>query len=529
MRSAGPGLDKRLSVSSGPALKLMRAGRFWKIHARPGGVGRWYGKIREELHPALDLKAILADRQALERNCKERQVNLDIHRLETLHWDYRQLTGALQQQQRLRRKLAEGFAKVADSEEVLVSLEDAQLVKEQAEGIRNKLRVVEEELGREAMAIPNSTHPSVPRGGAEHNLEVGVFGEAPKPPIRLVDHLTLGRQLDILDFEAGARTTGSSFYFLKGQGALLEQALIQYALSKAIKAGFTPILPPDIVNSKYIRACGFFPRVEECRSVMPAYVAEVDGTQDESSPLKVLAATGEIPLAAYYSNVMLDGDALPIKWVAVSHCFRPETGHTGSDSRGLYRVHQFTKVELFILKDNDPASSDAALAEIVALQAEILSGLEISCRVLNMASAELGTAAYQKYDIEAFFPCRARWGELSSASNCTDHQARRLALRYRPTASDDASGKKHLSQVPPLQFAHTLNGTACAIPRVIQAIMENHQRPDGSVAIPKALHPFMLDGSTVIRRRKSVASDSDAAGGGSSDSSGGRSEKRPVD
>lgn len=453
----------------------------------------------------LDYKRLLSDRERLAQQCRDRAAAVDLHRLESLYADYRQLTAALQHSQHLRKRLAAEFARAREADAAVGTMEDAQVLKEQIEALREKLRLVEGTLARTAMALPNDTHPNAPQGNAEGGRVVEEFGRMPALLAEPVDHVELGRRLDILDFEAGARTSGSAFFFLKGQGALLEHALVQYALSMAIRSGFTPILPPDIVNSKFIRPCGFFPRpspegqdrpraLDRPRApdrplahdqFLPVFTAQVDG-DTSASPLKVLAATSEIPLAAYHSGQVLQEKDLPIKWVALSHCFRPETGHHGAESRGLYRVHQFTKVELFVIKKNAAASSDAVLHEILQLQRRILTGLELRCRILDMAPVELGASAYQKYDIEAFFPVRSGWGELTSASNCTDFQARRLAIRYR------------LADQSALEFVHTLNGTALAIPRVIQAILENHQRADGSVHIPKVLHRFMLDGSRSI-------------------------------
>lgn len=445
--------------------------------------------IRRELSPSYDWKEIFRNRDVHLRNIANRQLkHVDMSRLERLYWEYCQLKGSLQQQQQLRKRLAKDFAKAIDMADAADAVDDAHFVREKVEELKGRLRVVEEELGREGMLLPNLSHPDSPIGDAGQSLIVEEFGQTALMSAMPTDHVLLGRRLGILDFEAGARATGSSFYFLRRQGALLENALVQYAMKMALQSGFSPILPPDIVNSKFIRACGFFPRSEEPTDALPVYTAEVDNarSEDGSAELKVLAATGEIPLAAYYHEQVIPEAQLPVKWVALSHCFRPETGHYGAESRGLYRVHQFTKVELFVLKDNDPVSSDLVLEEIVNLQKRILTGLNLHCRLLNMSTAELGASAHQKYDIEAYFPCRAGWGELTSASNCTDYQSRRMQLKYRPT---DQSA---------LRFAHTLNGTACAIPRVIQAIMENHQRPDGSIVIPEVLHPFMLDGSKII-------------------------------
>lgn len=449
---------------------------------------RQYGRVREELHAQLNYKKIVADKEYHALNCVHRLAAAKVSRLDTVYAEFCRLTAVLHQERAHRKLLAGKFAKAIDVQEALSTMDDALVVKERIERLAADLKRIEDDLQEEAALLPNTTHPDTPIGGAEACQVVDTFGPSLDTlPTNPVDHVELARRLDIVDFEAGARTSGSAFYFLKGQGALLENAIVQHTVRTAIEHGFKLILPPDIVNSKFIRACGFLPRAEESRSVLPVYMAEVDGEQQEESPLKVLAATGEIPLAAYHHNQILQEESLPIKWVAVSHCFRPETGHHGAESRGLYRVHQFTKVELFVIKDDSLEGSNVMLQEIVQLQKKILSSLGLHCRVLSMATGELGASAYQKYDIEAYFPHRVGWGELASASNCTDYQSRRILLKYRPQAGSD------------LHFAHTLNGTAGAVPRIIQAILENFQHADGTVSIPKALCPYMLDGSTAIR------------------------------
>lgn len=487
-------------------------------NTRPSSL-RNYGKWREELHPQLDYRQIIAEGDLHRRNVALRQcegVSLDA--IQALYEKHRSLQGELNRLRAERRQASRLYntAATADGEGGRGKFDAAHL-----ESVEEEANRVGGELKMASLALPNLSHPSVPL----ENRVIEVFG--PTPPIHLAtpdttpgplaaqnfrkenDHVKIGRELDIIDWEAGSRVAGSGFYFLKGQGALLEQALIQYALSVAIKAGFQPIIPPDVVNSKFIHGCGFFPRQSEAYGGrLPVFTAEIDGEQEGAGPLRVLAATGEIPMAGYYAGQTLDGKQLPMKWVGISHCFRPEIGHHGALSRGLYRVHQFTKVELFVIKDGDGASSDACLQEILALQKNIFANLGLRCRLLHMAHEELGNGARQKYDIEAHFPSMliatttdkisaedtnvdGGWGEISSASNCSDYQARRLGIRVR-----ESFGK-------PLSFVHTLNGTACAVPRIIQAILENFNYRDEKtgqlvVEIPSILHPFMLDGSTRI-------------------------------
>lgn len=355
--------------------------------------------------------------------------------------------------------------------------------------LHDQLRLTESHLIDAGLSLPNTSHQASPIGGPDQNAEICKFGPAIAAGKTVVDHLALGKSLDILDFEVGAKVAGSQQYFLKNQGALLEIALMQYAIKTCLASGFKLMLPPDMAYTSFVRACGFNPRNAD--AALPIYTVHQE-EKDENAVMaskRALVGTAEVPLAAYYSDRILDLQQLPIKIVGFGHCFRPEIGHHGSESRGLYRVHQFSKVEMFAITESSLESSERMFDEIVEVQKKILGELGVACRVLNMATEELGASAHYKYDMEAWFPAGQRWGELTSASNCTDFQSRRLAIRYRA-----GPGKPNL-------FPHSLNGTACAIPRVIQAILENHQSPCGTfIDIPPVLHPFMLDGSKRITK-----------------------------
>ncbi|KAK7205748.1 hypothetical protein BZA70DRAFT_276950 [Myxozyma melibiosi] len=304
------------------------------------------------------------------------------------------------------------------------------------------------------------------------------------------DHVDIGVELGIIDLTTASKVSGHAFYYLVGDGALLEQALIQYALSKAAQAGFKLMAPPSVVRREYALACGFRPRAADGeRQIYNLTVAGGTAAEEENAAGRLcLTGTAEIPLAAWASDRAFKPDELPLKVAGVSRSYRAEAGAHGRDTRGIYRVHEFTKVELFAwvsgvneslepCEKESPAST-AMLEELRKLQEEILSDLGLHCRVLNMPTTDLGASAYKKYDIEAWMPGRQGWGEVTSASNCTDYQARRLHTRLRTEAS--------------LAPVHTLNGTAMAVPRVIAAILETFYDPGRkAVWIPVPLRRFM--------------------------------------
>jgi seryl-tRNA synthetase len=265
--------------------------------------------------------------------------------------------------------------------------------------------------------------------------------------------------------------------YLRRAAAQLELALCTWALGKAAAAGFTPMTTPDLVRETVLEKCGFQPRADN---------TQVYSVADSSL---CLTGTAEVPLAAVAMDKVLPASALPLRMAAFGHCFRTEAGAAGSASRGLYRVHQFSKVELFVVCE--PSQSPAILAELLAFEESLFSELGLHYRVLDMPTGDLGAPAARKFDVEAWMPGLGRFGEVSSASNCTDYQARRLGIRFRPGGDGGGSSGKP-------EFAHTLNATAAAVPRLVVAILETFQQPDGTVVVPEPLRPFM-GGLDVIR------------------------------
>ncbi|MBI4211376.1 MAG: serine--tRNA ligase, partial [Deltaproteobacteria bacterium] len=325
-------------------------------------------------------------------------------------------------------------------------------------------------------AIPNMTHPDSPVGDEGQFNILRTWGTPRQFDFQPKDHVALGESLDLIDFEAGASVAGQKFYYLKNEAALLEFALIQYALSLLIKKGFTPFTTPDVAKASILEGIGFNPRGAETQVYS---VANTD---------LCLVGTAEITLGGYLADKILDEKQLPIRYAGVSHCFRTEAGAAGRESKGLYRVHQFTKIEMFAF--TTPETSDVTHAEFARIEEELFQGLEIPYRVIDIPTGDLGGPAYRKFDLEAWMPGRGEkgdYGEVTSTSNCTDYQARRLGIRFRR----ENAGKP--------QFVHMLNGTAIAVSRALIALLENHQQKDGSITIPQALRVFMGEREKITR------------------------------
>ena len=314
------------------------------------------------------------------------------------------------------------------------------------------------------------THPDAPVGEDDKsNLEVrrGKH-DPPSFDFTVLDHVELAEKHDLIDFEAGARIAGAGFYFLKNEAVLLELALQQYAVSQLVSHGFTPVITPDLAYSEILHGTGYIPRGPETQIY-----------SIENSNLN-LVATAEIPLGGMMSGETVDSEQLPLKICGISHCFRTEAGAAGRATRGLYRVHQFTKVEMFAFTLAE--QSEAMLEHFCQIECDLFDNLGIPYRVVDTATGDLGGPAYRKYDLEAWMPGRGEqgeWGEVTSTSNCTDYQARRLNARYK------VKGEKGTN------FLHTLNGTAIAISRAIIAVMENNQQEDGSIVVPEVLRPYV--------------------------------------
>jgi seryl-tRNA synthetase len=339
-------------------------------------------------------------------------------------------------------------------------------------GHEAELKQVEAKLREALVTIPNMTHPDAPTGStAEDNRVVATWGTKPAFDFKPKDHVDLLQSLDLADLEAGTKVAGQKWYFLKNEGALLELALVQYAVSELVKAGFTPVITPDVARTSVMEGTGYMPRDPNPETRQFYTLADTD---------LCLIATAEITLGGMHADEIFDEERLPRKYAGISHCFRTEAGAAGRDSRGIYRVHQFTKVEMFAFCT--PEQSDALHQELRAVEEKLFQGLGLPYQVIDTCPGDLGGPAYRKYDLEAWMPGRGtagEYGEVTSTSNCTDYQARRLNVRTR------SKEKKRT------RFVHTLNGTAVACTRAIVAILENYQNADGSVTVPDALRPWV--------------------------------------
>ncbi len=418
----------------------------------------------------LDRKFILENADLVNANCQRRGVTVDLDRLVELEMTRRELSRQVEDLNRQANEVSKSIGKAKDNEEREARKKAGRQLREQKDAAQTEHDQLDDQILALQRMIPNLSHPAAPIGVDDQaNLELRQGTHTPRAfDFKPIDHVDLGVKLDILDFEGGARTTGHGFYFLKNEAVLLELALQQFVTNLLVEKGFTPAITPDLARNEILEGIGFIPRGPETQ------IYSIDKT-DLS-----LVATAEITLGGWYAGKVLNAEELPIKLCGISHCYRTEAGAGGRATRGLYRVHQFTKVEMFAF--TLPDDSEKTLDELCAIECEIFDALEIPYRVVDTATGDLGGPAYRKFDLEAWMPGRGdagEWGEVTSTSNCTDYQARRLNIRFK------RKGEKGT------EFVHTLNGTAVAISRALIAILENHQLPDGSVIVPKPLRPIM--------------------------------------
>lgn len=343
-------------------------------------------------------------------------------------------------------------------------VERGKQIKEELKTLEPDLEVVEKDFKSLLNDIPNLPLEESPVGkGEADNVELKIVGEKPQFNFKALDHVELGKKLDILDFESGSKVSGAGFLYLKNGGVFLEMALVNYGLQFLAHKGFTPIITPDLAREKYYLGTGYNPHGEE------AQIYKIEGVD------LGLIATAEVTIAGYHADEILDEKDLPKLYGGYSHCFRQEAGAYGKYSKGFYRVHQFTKVEMFAYTKKE--DSKKTHEKFLELEEEFWTSLGIPYRVLEMCSGDLGSQAARKFDLEAWMPGRGDWGEVTSTSNTTDYQARNLNIRYRDGEN--------------IEYAHMLNGTLVATSRAIIAILENFQQEDGSVKIPEVLVPYM--------------------------------------
>jgi len=417
----------------------------------------------------LDANYIREHLSEVQANCRNRNVTADVERVVTLDSARKRLvqeTQQLQQRQNEVARLTKGEKEAARKQALI---QEGKELKDKVAGLESQLKQVEADLRAVLMNIPNLSHPAAPVGTtAADNKVLRRWGAPRRFDFPVKDHVTLAEELDLANFEAGSIVAGPKFYFLQNEAVLLELALVQYALQKLQNEGYTPIITPDLARAEVLEGIGFIPRGPETQIYS---VANTD---------LCLIATAEITLGGMHRDKVLEELDLPLKYVGLSHCFRTEAGAPGRDTRGLFRVHQFTKVEMFAFCT--PDQSEALHEELLRIEESIFQGLGLPYRVIDTCTGDLGGPAYRKYDLEAWIPGRGKHGEyaeVTSTSNCTSFQARRLNIRYK------------IPKQKGTHFVHTLNGTAIAVSRALVAILENYQQADGSVLIPDVLRPWL--------------------------------------
>jgi seryl-tRNA synthetase len=420
----------------------------------------------------LDAAFIRDNLAKVKENCDNRNVKADVDRVVTLDDERRRLAGETQRIQQRQNEVSKLIPQEKDPEKKKALIAEGKDLRERVGKLERAMTQIQGDLHSALMLIPNMTHPDAPVSkDPTGNKVLRRWGEPRQFDFKPKDHVVLAEALDLVDFEAGASVAGQKFYFLKNEAVLLELALVQYAMQKLIKEGYTPIITPDLARVDVLEGIGFIPRDPNPETRQVYTIADSD---------LCLIATAEITLGGMHRDKIFEENQLPKKYVGLSHCFRTEAGAPGRDTRGLYRVHQFTKVEMFAFCV--PDQSEQIHQELVRIEEEIFQGLGLPYHVIDTCTGDLGGPAYRKYDLEAWMPGRGdngEYGEVTSTSNCTDFQARRLGIRFKKPG--------HKGTI----FAHTLNGTAVAVSRALVALLENNQQADGSVLIPHVLQQWV--------------------------------------
>ena len=418
----------------------------------------------------LDLQYICDNIDDVKKNCVDRGVKIDLGAIVELRDKRGQCIVKADDIRRQQKEVSSQIPKAsADDKPGLIA--KGKELRGLIGAAEEELKQVESEIREVQLQIPNLTHPDAPISEDESGyVTLKEIGDKPNFDFETKDHVQLADQLDLINFEAGARVAGSGFYFLTNDAVMLEMALVQYALEKLRGEGFVLCTTPDLARNSVLEGIGFNPRGDETQ------IYAVENT-DLS-----LVATAEITLGGMYQDQVMQADKLPLKLAGLSHCFRTEAGAAGAKTRGIYRVHQFTKVEMFAFTEPDLEKSDAMHQDLLRVEEEIFQGLGVAYRVIDTPTGDLGGPAYRKFDLEAWMPGRGEageYGEITSTSNCTDYQARRLGIRCK---QPDKKGTK---------FVHTLNGTAVAVTRAMISILENNQQSDGTVVVPEVLQKWV--------------------------------------
>jgi len=418
----------------------------------------------------IDLRELRENRAEYEAGFKKKQVDIDVDKLLELDEKHREL---LQEVEKMRAEKNEVSKEIAnlDGSERDTKIKEMKALGEKLDKSEDGLNKIIVQLKELSAAAPNPPHESVPEGKDDEDNEViKTVGKIPKFDFEPKDHLELGELLDIIDMETGAKTSGARFYYLKNELVLMEFALIQWLLKELTENGFTPVTVPQLVKEEMMYATGFFPADKnEIYTVNPSHDKNPEGDD------LFLVGTAEVPLAGLHMFKPIAAEQLPKRYVGFSTCFRREAGSYGKDTKGILRVHQFDKLEMFSFCHPDKSLEEHEF--LLSIEEKILSELGLPYQVMNICGGDLGAPAAKKFDCEVWIPSQKKYRELTSCSNCTDFQARRGGIKYK----DDKG--THL--------LHTLNGTAMASCRTLIAILENNQQKDGSVKVPKVLQPYM--------------------------------------
>ena len=419
----------------------------------------------------IDLKHLRENLEIYKKGLTKKHVKVDLETILDIDEKHRTVLQEVENMRAERNEVSEQIPKM-EGDERGKKIQEMKELKEKLDQKEEELNTIFIQLKELAIQVPNLPHESVPEGEDDtKNLPVRTVGEIPKFDFEPKDHIELGKSLDIIDLETGAEVSGARFYYLKNEAVLLEFAIINWLMQKYVGKGFTPVTVPMLVKEEMMYATGFFPADKN-------EIYHVNPDEDDL----YLVGTSEVPLSGLHMKNQPKEEQLPKRYVGFSSCFRREAGSYGKDTKGILRVHQFDKVEMFSFCHPDKSWEEHDF--LVSIEEEILSELELPYQVVNICGGDLGAPAAKKYDCEVWIPTQEKYRELTSCSNCTDFQARRGGIKYR---GENGSG-----------YLHTLNGTAMASTRTLIAILENHQQKDGSVKIPKVLHPF-LPGITEIK------------------------------
>lgn len=430
-----------------------------------------------------DVKHIIENPEKFIDGAKNKNANVDIKKLVELYEKRNKLMQDLESLRARQNEVSKEITLVSGAKKDAL-LEEMKTAKETAKNLSPQIEELEKEIDEIAIRIPNPTLPSTPHGKDEsESVVVKTHGKKPKFDFQPQDHIALGKSLDIIDIERGTRTSGARFYYLKGDAALLEFALLQYVVGKLVQKGFTPVIPPVLVKEEAMYATGFFPADRnEIYSVNPKTA------ENPENDNLFLVGTSEVPLTMLHATEILESEKLPIRYAGFSTCFRREAGSYGKDTAGIIRVHQFDKIEMFSFCSPEKSEEEHEL--IRETEEEIMQELGFHYQVLNICDGDLGYPAAKKYDIEVWIPTQEKFRELTSCSNCTDFQARRSKIKYKNPSN---TGGKN-------EYVHTLNGTAMASARTLVAIIENYQTKEGNIIIPEVLRPYM-GGRTEITKK----------------------------